>query len=72
MKYYIASRLLKWPRLSTKEKCVILILGGSAHRDAQIKQPDALRLLVKQIYKAPDEATARWLLNTLPSQSDTK
>ena len=37
-----------------------------------IRQPDVLRLLVKQIYKAPDEATARWLLNTLPSQSDTK
>jgi len=29
-----------------------------------IKQPEMLRQLVKQIYKAPDEATARWVLNT--------
>jgi len=29
-----------------------------------IKQPEVLRQLVKQIFKAPDEATARWLLNT--------
>ena len=29
------------------------------------RQADALRLLVKQIYKAPDEKTARWLLDTL-------
>ena len=30
-----------------------------------IRQPEMLRLLVKQIYKAPDETTARWVLNTL-------
>ncbi|MGI9062156.1 MAG: hypothetical protein ACR2H5_26695 [Ktedonobacteraceae bacterium] len=29
-----------------------------------IKQPEMLRQLVKQIYKAPDESTARWVLNT--------
>ena len=29
-----------------------------------IRQPDILRQLVKQIFRAPDEATARWLLNT--------
>lgn len=34
-------------------------------RVIQVKQPDLLRLLVKQIYKAPDEKTARWLLETL-------
>jgi hypothetical protein len=28
-----------------------------------IRKPDALRQLVKLIYKAPDENTARWLLN---------
>jgi hypothetical protein len=27
-----------------------------------IRKPDSLRLLVKLIYKAPDENTARWLL----------
>jgi flagellar biosynthesis/type III secretory pathway protein FliH len=27
-----------------------------------IRQPDSLRRLVKLIYKAPDENTARWLL----------
>ena len=37
-----------------------------------IRRPDALRLLVKQIYKAPDETTARWLLDTLSLQSDEK
>lgn len=31
----------------------------------QVKKPDLLRALVKQIYKAPDEKTARWLLETL-------
>ena len=29
-----------------------------------VKQPEELRRLVRQIYKAPDEATARWLLGT--------
>jgi len=29
-----------------------------------IRQPEMLRQLVKQIYKAPDETTARWALNT--------
>ena len=33
---------------------------------------DALQQLVAFIFNSPDEATARWLLNTLPSQSDTK
>ena len=28
-----------------------------------IRKPDSLRQLVKLIYKAPDENTARWLLN---------
>jgi len=31
----------------------------------QVKKPEILRLLVKQVYKAPDEKTARWLLETL-------
>lgn len=34
-------------------------------RIAQIRKPDVLRLLVKQIYKAPDEKTARWVLDTI-------
>ena len=29
-----------------------------------VRQPEMLRQLVKQIYKAPDETTARWVLNT--------
>jgi len=29
-----------------------------------IRQPDLLRQLVKQIFKAPDETTARWVLDT--------
>src|SRR5947209_3938384 len=29
----------------------------------RIRKPDSLRQLVKLIYKAPDENTARWLLN---------
>jgi hypothetical protein len=29
-----------------------------------VRKPEGLRQLVKLIYKAPDEATARWLLNT--------
>ncbi|HEX6481541.1 MAG TPA: hypothetical protein VF043_22090 [Ktedonobacteraceae bacterium] len=36
------------------------------------KQADALRLLVRQINKTPDEKTARWLLDTLSLQSDEK
>jgi hypothetical protein len=34
------------------------------------RQADVLRLLVRQINKAPDEKTARWLLDTLSLQSD--
>jgi hypothetical protein len=29
-----------------------------------VRKPEGLRQLVKLICKAPDEATARWLLNT--------
>lgn len=29
----------------------------------QIDEPDELRKLIRLIYKAPDEDTARWLLN---------
>ena len=31
----------------------------------QVEKPEILRLLVKQMYKAPDEKTARWILETL-------
>jgi hypothetical protein len=41
------------------------LLDQARERVVQVKQPDLLRLLVKQIYKAPDEKTARWLLETL-------
>ncbi len=34
-------------------------------RIAQIDKPDALRLLLKGVVSAPDEATARWVLDTL-------
>ena len=30
-----------------------------------ITQPQALRTLAKQIYRAPDETAVRWLLDTL-------
>lgn len=33
-------------------------------RVVQIRQPELLRQLVKQIFRAPDETTARWLLTT--------
>ena len=32
---------------------------------AQVEEPEILRLLVKQMYTAPDEKTARWLLESL-------
>ncbi len=35
-----------------------------------VEKLDALRQLVALIFNAPDEATARWVLNTLPVQSD--
>jgi hypothetical protein len=41
------------------------LIEQARERVVQVKQPDLLRLLVKQIYKAPDEKTARWLLETL-------
>ena len=41
------------------------LIDQARERVIQVKQPDLLRLLVKQIYKAPDEKTARWLLETL-------
>src|SRR5229473_1491315 len=41
------------------------LLDQAREKVIQVKQPDLLRLLVKQIYKAPDEKTARWLLETL-------
>ena len=41
------------------------LIDQGRERVVQVKQPDLLRLLVKQIYKAPDEKTARWLLDTL-------
>ncbi len=48
------------------------LLGLAREKIALIRRPDALRLLVKQIYKAPDETTTRWLLDTLSLQSDEK
>jgi hypothetical protein len=41
------------------------LIDKARERVVQVKQPDLLRLLVKQIYKAPDEKTVRWLLETL-------
>lgn len=41
------------------------LIDQAREKVVQVKQPDLLRLLVKQIYKAPDEKTARWLLETL-------
>ena len=34
-------------------------------RVTQVTKPDKLDLVLKQIVNAPDEATARWLLDTL-------
>ena len=41
------------------------LVDQAREKVVQVKKPDILRLLVKQIYKAPDEQTARWLLETL-------
>lgn len=41
------------------------LVDQARKRVAEVKQPEVLHLLVKQIYKAPDEKTARWLLETL-------
>jgi len=40
------------------------LVGLARQRAKQTVRPEGLRQLVKLIYKAPDEATARWLLNT--------
>ena len=41
------------------------LIDQARERVIQVKKPEILRLLVKQVYKAPDEKTARWLLETL-------
>ena len=43
------------------------LLELAQERIALIRQPDLLRQLVKQIFKAHDEAMARWVLNTFTS-----
>ena len=40
------------------------LMGLAQERVALIGKPDALRQLVILIFKAPDEATVHWLLNT--------
>jgi len=42
-----------------------LLVDQARESIVQVEKPEVLRLLVKQIYKAPDEQTARWLLETL-------
>ena len=41
------------------------LIGQARESIVQVEEPDALRLLVKQIYKAADEQMARWILETL-------
>ena len=41
------------------------LVDQAREKVVQVEEPDALRLLIKQMYKAPDEKTARWLLETL-------
>ncbi len=58
-------RALQQVALEAVEEQFPALLDQARERVVQVKQPDLLRLLVKQIYKAPDEKTARWLLETL-------
>jgi hypothetical protein len=58
-------RALQRVALEAVEEQFPALLDQARERVVQVKQPDLLRLLVKQIYKAPDEKTARWLLETL-------
>ena len=51
--------------LDAVEDRYLSLLGLAREKIVLIRRPDVLRLLVKQIYKAPDEKTARWLLETL-------
>ncbi len=58
-------RALQQVALEAVEEQFPALIDQARERVVQVKQPDLLRLLVKQIYKAPDEKTARWLLETL-------
>jgi len=58
-------RALQQVALEAVEEQFPALVDQARERVVHIKQPDLLRLLVKQIYKAPDENTARWLLETL-------
>lgn len=42
-----------------------LLVELAQQRVPQVTKPDTLNLLLKGITTAPDEATARWLLDTL-------
>ncbi len=48
---------------AVEDKYPILVELAQEHINL-VRKPEVLRQLVKLIYKAPDEATARWLLNT--------
>ena len=58
-------RALQRVALEAVEEQFPALLDKARERVIQVKQPDLLRLLVKQIYKAPDEKTTLWLLETL-------
>ena len=58
-------RALQQVALEAVEEQFPALVDQARESIVQVKQPDLLRQLVKQIYKAPDEKTARWLLETL-------
>jgi|SRR5690242_4966754 len=58
-------RTLQQVVLDTVEGQFPALVDQARERVFQVEKPDVLRLLIKQVYKAPDEKTARFLLETL-------
>ena len=56
--------------LETVEAKFPSLLDLARERVPFLRSGDSLHLLWKQIIRAPDEATARWLLDTLPAQPE--
>ena len=56
--------------LETVEAQFPALLELARERVPFLRNGDSLHLLWKQVIRAPDEATARWLLDTLPAQPE--
>ena len=57
--------VLQQVALEAVEEQFPALVDHAREKVVQVKKPEILRLLIKQVYKAPDEKTARWLLETL-------